>query len=311
MYIARVILNTLNNASICNAYADFTSLSTDLIPGNTYTISVTEGGPFTSADKINAWIDWGQDGQFNEAAIVFTGTPPNMTGTFTVPQPVMAGSTRLRIRLSYGPSPMPCGPMTAGETEDYTVNVASWLTLENNTGNVPAGGESDIPVHINAAIAEEGSPGLPGQTYISELVFQSSPQTNTITIPVTLAITDPDLPAPSNLMAYIINSDEGLFQLRWTYPESRSTSFHHFVIMRNGEVYATTTSRFYKETLVTPGEYCYKVYAYYRNGTYSDATNEVCITYPVPPGIPLAGWAIALGALLIAVYAFIMIRRRI
>jgi hypothetical protein len=312
--IARVILNTINNASGCYAYSDYTAISTTLVPGITYTIYLTEGGSPTSSDQATAWIDWDQDGQWDEAPIIFTGTPPNLSGTFIVPKDVMQGSTRLRIRLQKeSPNPpQACGTIIQGygEVEDYTVNVVSWLTLDNYAGTVPSGGTGTIPVHINAMKAEDGNPGLPGQTYISELEFNSDPDAGSITIPITLAITDPDLPAPSNLMAYIINSEEGLFQLRWNYPETRSTRFDHFVIMRNGEVYATTTSRFYKETLVTPDEYCYKVYAHYSNGAYSDATNEVCITYPVPPGIPLAGWAIALGALLIAVYAFIMIRRR-
>jgi hypothetical protein len=313
--IARVVLNTIDNPSGCYSYSDFTAISTNLVPGVAYTINLTEGGPSTPSDAASAWIDWNHDGQWDESPVIFTGTPPNLSGTFTVPKDVLMGSTRLRLRLQKGhPNPpQACGTVAQGygEVEDYTVNVNSWLTLDNNSGSVPAGNSSTIPVHFNAAIAEDGNPGLPGQTYLSELTFNSAQAAGSVTIPVTLAITDPGLPAPEELMANIVNWEGGKLRLYWNYFMGRSNVLDHFVILRNGEVYASTKNRFFDDILSDPGTYCYEVYAVYESGAYSEPSGELCITFPFPPNIPVAGWAIAIGALLIAGYSFFMFRRRI
>lgn len=310
VHITQVILNTINNISTCNTYSDFTSVSTNLVPGETYTISITEGGNFAAGDMIWAWIDYDQDGKFNEEPIVLTGTPPNKSCAFTVPASVKPGPTRLRIRLSSDQDPLPCGVFNYGEVEDYTVNILSWLTLDNNIGSVNAGTTSTIPVHVNAGKAEDGNPGIIGQTYISELVLNSDPEVGTFTIPVKLAVMDPSLLAPEELTPYILDAGNGRFMLKWRYFSNRDDQLDHFVITRNDEIFGNSTVSSFEFVLNEPGEYCFKVYALYVGGSYSGPSNEVCITFPLAPGVPITGWAIGLGALLIIGYAFFMIRRK-
>jgi hypothetical protein len=310
MFITRVVLNTIDNTSVCSTYSNFTAISTVLVPGETYTISITEGGVFTANDKIWVWIDYDQNGQFDETPIKLTGPPPNQSGSFMVPKNVRPGSTRLRIRLVSDQDPIPCGGLNYGEVEDYTVNILSWLTLDNNFGSVAAGGNSSIPVHVNAAKADDGNPGIPGQVYESELIIGSTPEAGKYTIPVTLAIPDPALPAPEDLAVNIVSWDGGKIRLYWNYFMDRNGVLDHFVIVRNGTILKTSKGRFAEDVLTVPGIYCYKVYAVYDDGSYSQASNEFCVTYPFPPGIPLSGWAIGLGALLILSYAMFILRRK-
>jgi hypothetical protein len=311
MYISRFVLNTIDNTSACSTYSDFTGISTILVPGESYILSITEGGPYTSIDKVWIWIDYDQNGQFNENPIKLTGTPPNQSASFMVPRDVRPGSTRLRIRLASDQDPLPCGSFNYGEVEDYTVSILSWLTLDNNFGAVAPGTTSTIPVHINAAKAEDGNPGIPGQSYVSKLTFDSDPATGAVTIPVTLAITDPSLPMPEDLTGNIVNWNGGKIKLYWNYFMGRNGVLDHFVILRNGEIVGTAKIRTFEDVLRTDGNYCYKVYAVYDNGAYSEPSNELCITYPFPERIPLAGWAIGLGALLIVGYTIFLIRRRV
>ena len=311
MYIARVVLNTIDNTSACNTYSDFTGISTNLVPGKTYTINVTEADDITPEDKIWMWIDYNQNGQFEEDPIKLTGTPPNMSATFMVPKEVKPGSTRLRIRLVSDQDPLPCGVLNYGEVEDYTVNITSWLTLDNNYGSVPAGTTSTIPVHINAAKAEDGNPAIAGQPYISDLIFNSDPAIGPVTVPVTLAIIDPALKAPVELTPYIVDMQNGEFMLKWKYFSIRNAQLDHFTIIRNNEILGNTPVSSFPFTLTEPGQYCFKVFAVYREGAFSPPSNEVCITYPQPPGVPVANWALVLGGLIIMAYSYVMIRRRI
>lgn len=129
-----VIFNTINNntAGACATYSNFTNLSTNVTPGNSYNISVrmgTCGGSFTKSGKV--YIDWNQDQDFlDPGEEVFTcgpGSPTTTyTGTVTVPATASIGSTRMRVVVEETSSLTfvdPCGSFTWGETEDYTVNV--------------------------------------------------------------------------------------------------------------------------------------------------------------------------------------------
>ena len=63
---------TINNntANICNLYSDFTSISANLTPGNTYSLSVNLGTchplGFSFIDFANVYIDWNIDGDFDD-----------------------------------------------------------------------------------------------------------------------------------------------------------------------------------------------------------------------------------------------------
>jgi len=128
-HISNVSLNTIENASDCGNYQDYTSISTDLSKGSTYPIVVTNPNDYSS-DKVGCWIDWNQDKDFEDAdeAVVITYSNGSGTGNVVVPDHALAGNTRMRIRILYNGTPQPCGDSDYGEVEDYTVNI-----IDNNT----------------------------------------------------------------------------------------------------------------------------------------------------------------------------------
>jgi hypothetical protein len=122
-YISRVTIGSINNSTGCSNYGNYTSLSTSLPSSGSETITVVLGTPY-GGDIAGAWIDWNQDGLFNESMITFTGTPfTQFTGSITVPPDAMAGATCLRVRMQYYGTLLPCGSTMYGEVEDYTVIV--------------------------------------------------------------------------------------------------------------------------------------------------------------------------------------------
>ncbi len=125
-YISGVVFETINNTGTgCNnGYTDYTSLSTTISVGQSYLITITNGGPF-SGDQCGIWIDWNQDEDFDDEdeEITASGGPGTFTATISAPAHAAAGDTRLRVRITYTGILIPCGNTTYGEVEDYTINV--------------------------------------------------------------------------------------------------------------------------------------------------------------------------------------------
>jgi hypothetical protein len=128
-YIDKVVLNSINNLSGNNGgYGDFTSLSTSLLAGNTYTISLKPkftGGNNTKYWRV--WIDYNQDFDwYDPGECIAQGTGNNTINlTFTVPSNAPASTTRMRVSMKLAGYPSFCGSFPAGEVEDYIVNVTA------------------------------------------------------------------------------------------------------------------------------------------------------------------------------------------
>jgi len=121
-----------NTAGPCQTYTDHTGLApADLTQTMGYTLSLTNGtcgGNYTRYG--NAWIDWNQDDDFDDAGeMLGAGTAGNNTNgfvhviNFTVPAGAALGNTRMRIIVKEGTATAQCGTYTYGETEDYTVTI--------------------------------------------------------------------------------------------------------------------------------------------------------------------------------------------
>lgn len=127
-YIDKIVLSNINNLSGNNGgYGNYTSLSTNLLAGNTYTITLTP--KFTGGNKIKSWrvwIDYNQDFDWYDASeVVGQGTGNNtISVTFTVPTYSPTVTTRMRIAMKYTGYPAFCGTFSTGEVEDYTVNIS-------------------------------------------------------------------------------------------------------------------------------------------------------------------------------------------
>jgi hypothetical protein len=55
-YISMVSVGTINNPSSCGGYQDFTTLSTIMVPGMSYPITVSNGNPIYPDDQCGIWV---------------------------------------------------------------------------------------------------------------------------------------------------------------------------------------------------------------------------------------------------------------
>lgn len=128
-FIKSVSIGSLFNESADNGgYADFTSLSTDLLTFYKYPYTLTPGfaGGFSYTETWNVWIDFNQDGDFDDAGELIIGPTPSPTpvsGFIKIPGNAVPGSARMRISMSFGAGAGPCSTFSFGEVEDYCVNI--------------------------------------------------------------------------------------------------------------------------------------------------------------------------------------------
>ncbi|RLD49992.1 MAG: hypothetical protein DRJ05_20220, partial [Bacteroidetes bacterium] len=131
-FISLVQLGTIDNATGASAspyYTFYNTLSTDLIIGNSYDITLS-AGTYTSSNNISVWIDFNHNSIFEVSEKLGNVTLGDMpeTGTinFTVPGGASISPTRMRVREVFSNTDIaPCDNYTFGETEDYMVNITS------------------------------------------------------------------------------------------------------------------------------------------------------------------------------------------
>ncbi len=127
-YIQKVVLGSINNNSGNNGgYGDFTSMTTNLSAGTSYTINLTPG--FAGAaytEYWRVWIDYNGDNDWDDSGeVVAQGISSSALNlSFTVPSDAVSGTTRMRVSMKYGGYPSSCGSFTYGEVEDYNVVVS-------------------------------------------------------------------------------------------------------------------------------------------------------------------------------------------
>lgn len=144
--ITRVIFNTIDNSTVgTNAYTN-TGLSTTVVRGSSYpiTVNVNTGGSYTNNQKV--WIDWNQDGTFNTTAGTSgglgeeynLGSANGVTNgisslcplTITIPATATLGTTRMRVVSKYSTAALSCYASAAdGEAEDYNLVICDNITI--------------------------------------------------------------------------------------------------------------------------------------------------------------------------------------
>lgn len=149
-HITNVNMGSINNNSGSSGYGNYTSQSTTVTRGSSQSISVTPSYSW-SGSKLSVWVDWNQDGDFEdvgEANVVNGSGPYNLT--LSVPANAVIGSTRMRIRLSYGNAlATSCGDGWTGEVEDYTIVVTSGSAINAPAGPLPKESPTVMPNEIH------------------------------------------------------------------------------------------------------------------------------------------------------------------
>ncbi len=135
-WIANVSLAGINNTTGSDGgYGDYTTQTTLLNLGGTYTISLTPAyAGFAFDELFTVWMDLDHDGAFSTAGELLFTSPVangNVTGTITIPAWAATGSTRLRVIMVFDQAATSgCDDgYDYGETEDYCVTLA-----DANTG---------------------------------------------------------------------------------------------------------------------------------------------------------------------------------
>ncbi len=134
-----------------SGYDDFTSQSTSISRGDSedLTVNLNTDGDF--AVYSYAWIDWNQDGDFDDSGETYDlgdtinnpdGPTANSPLTITVPNDAELGDTRLRVLCQYYfatiPTNGPCDGSTDGEIEDYTITVLPSTIYTYDNGWLPS-----------------------------------------------------------------------------------------------------------------------------------------------------------------------------
>jgi endonuclease I len=161
-YISRVRVGTIDNSSgSSNGYTDFTSLTTQMTVGSPYTITINPtwtGVVYNEGYAV--WIDFNRDGDFSDAnERVYSRSATNstgVTGSFTIPNGVSLGYTRMRVSMKYNGIPTECENFSYGEVEDYIVELqaggnARIETNEPSRTNIESVAQLDVSVYPNPA----------------------------------------------------------------------------------------------------------------------------------------------------------------
>ena len=165
---------TLDNNSTCNAfnYEDFTTTATvpDLMIGNPYTLNVStafmyNGGDYSSDQNVKAWIDYNNDGIFDNTEEIVTTNGAGMAGglaslSFTVsPTYASAGQYTMRVRMDLqGSNPIhPTAVIAFGETEDYTVNIIPMIACSGMPDAGLVNGPGTICINTDFTLKTIGS----------------------------------------------------------------------------------------------------------------------------------------------------------
>jgi hypothetical protein len=155
----------------CNeGYDDLTQSIAQVAIGEPVEIEIYPGGDPQLNDECGIWIDWDQSRDFSsDELITLTGSPGvgPYSGTIIPSAGAKNGSTGMRIMISRGALPEPCGNSFTGEAEDYSVNVISWAFINPLSGVIQPGDTSEMEFDFNSV-------GLPLNNYYVNVHFSSN-----------------------------------------------------------------------------------------------------------------------------------------
>jgi len=106
---------------------DGVTFLTNLSPGSPATVQITVATGGYSPGRLNAWIDFNQDGDWADEGEQIIRDTRHAEGahdiSFTVPASARAGLTYARFRYGYARNIGPGGADMAGEVEDYQIRI--------------------------------------------------------------------------------------------------------------------------------------------------------------------------------------------
>jgi len=191
-FISKVVFVTINHTTAAypaGGYQNLTAISTDVVKGLSYPISVSVGPPSYTGDITGVWIDYDHNNTFD--ASEFTAlSGVQATGTIAIPATAMSGATTMRVRMQYNGTLSPCGTTTYGSVEDYTVVIKSPTFITNVVeamGGVAAHSTKNVTVTFSAN-DDYAAAGV----YVNQLALNTNdPAHLSVNIPCTMTVTVP------------------------------------------------------------------------------------------------------------------------
>jgi len=147
--IAFPSLGIENESGNDDGYGDFTSIEEGFVSleqGKTYSLDITAGfAGQLYTERVKAWIDYNQNGLFDNAEQLLLGTINStspLSTDITIPEGALLGKTRMRVILRYGNNTNFGGCANGynfGETEDYCVNIIEPIDTVTHTTSIIEG----------------------------------------------------------------------------------------------------------------------------------------------------------------------------
>ncbi|WP_064965684.1 GEVED domain-containing protein [Tenacibaculum ovolyticum] len=131
-----------NTSTKSTGYSDFRSMTSEVIKGDKYKLTVNANSDGNKTTKTFAWIDWNQNCLFDTDEKYDLGNVINTSGAttnsgldITIPTNALIGTTILRIstKLASDGDPNSCELNFDGEVEDYTITITPTFSLTKKT----------------------------------------------------------------------------------------------------------------------------------------------------------------------------------
>ncbi len=186
-FINIVRLADMVNYSAYEGYEN-TKMVANLQDGNSYAIEVVVNNAY-EGDQVKIWIDWDVNGEFDEQFIELNDDKKfgHFIGLIDVPEGAVQGATGMRVRLASTEKLSAYNDTEYGEVEDYTLMIASWLTIDPDQGVIAPGDSLLVNVDFDAS-------GLSVGTYTDDVNFITNDlESPSYNVDFTMHVTDINL----------------------------------------------------------------------------------------------------------------------